>query len=167
MQLGDPSSLHAAALSETKTYLQEAAQMLDEQFGAGYARNNPHMLAAMVRACTDNFSAALVGKQIDEAALRLQELGVFLINRIQHGAPSQAQGPQPNPASAQPAPAAPPGYAAQQPPPSQQAAPAAQQQPDANREPAPAAPGNSAAQDFEEERPVPPPERPQADAERR
>lgn len=64
----DAHTLMNQAADTAGTYLAKVVRELDEQFGSGYAKSNPVVVAAMLQACTADFAACMLSNSIDRLA---------------------------------------------------------------------------------------------------
>jgi hypothetical protein len=63
--VADAQTLMRQASMTADTYLREVVKSIDEQFGAGFAKANPAVVAAMLQACTGDFAACMVSNSLD------------------------------------------------------------------------------------------------------
>jgi glutamate-1-semialdehyde aminotransferase len=65
------TALFDQAKGTVEEYMQRAARDLDSRFGEGYAKKNPVLMAAMIRAMSDDFTNAARSKALLAVADRL------------------------------------------------------------------------------------------------
>jgi hypothetical protein len=68
----------------TDQFLDHAIGALDERYGVGYAKLNPNLVAAYLRACTDNFAAAILARAIEAIEDDIAKF-VTAMTQIQNG----------------------------------------------------------------------------------
>jgi hypothetical protein len=61
-------------------YLDEAVCRIDKQFGEGYAKNNPMLVAGFIRACADDFNTMMMRQAIDEASSAIHSIAYTIDN---------------------------------------------------------------------------------------
>jgi hypothetical protein len=66
----DATMLMNQAGPTAAVYLRSAVDSIDREFGEGYARENPELVAAMVAAATADFSVALIVQTLQELVPR-------------------------------------------------------------------------------------------------
>ncbi len=49
-------------------YMRDCKRILDDEFGDGFAKNNPELLGRMVQACATDYGASCIGQKITELA---------------------------------------------------------------------------------------------------
>lgn len=52
-------------------YLSEARFRIDKEFGEGYAKEHPELVAMFVQACVKDYSATMMANAIDDLSLTL------------------------------------------------------------------------------------------------
>ena len=55
------------------SYLTWAKQQIDEEFGKGYAKEHPELVAAFMKTCAQDFSDASMGSILQEGIERIAE----------------------------------------------------------------------------------------------
>ena len=73
MITADFDTLMRQAPMTAQTYLSEAVQCIDGQFGEGYAAENPQLVAAFMQVSGQDFNSASLAKEIGEAAEILRD----------------------------------------------------------------------------------------------
>jgi hypothetical protein len=54
-------------------YLSDAQFYIDKEFGDGYAKEHPELVAMFIQACTKDYSATMMGNVISELSLTLSD----------------------------------------------------------------------------------------------
>lgn len=57
-------NLMLQAVATAETYFEKAVRIIDAQFGEGYAKANPAVLAAFMGACSADFSATMLSNSL-------------------------------------------------------------------------------------------------------
>lgn len=68
MITADATTLMRQAPMTAQTYLIEAVRCIDTEFGCGYAKEHPELVAAFMQASASDFNFATLAKAICEAA---------------------------------------------------------------------------------------------------
>jgi hypothetical protein len=71
MITGDATTLMRQAPMTAQGYLMEAVECIDNEFGQGYAKNHPDLVAAFMHVSGQDFTMAILAKAIGEAAEEL------------------------------------------------------------------------------------------------
>lgn len=71
----DVQESHQQAHIAVHTYLAQAKRVIDEEFGEGYAKANPTLVAAFIQAATSYTNAVLVASTLET---QLQEIAEAL-----------------------------------------------------------------------------------------
>jgi len=63
--VADADTLMRQAPDTAELYLRKVVASIDDVFGAGHAKANPALVAAMVQACTADFGAVMLSNSVD------------------------------------------------------------------------------------------------------
>lgn len=66
---------HEQAHLAVGTYLSQARRMIDDEFGPGFAENNPALVGAFIQAATSYVNSTAIATALSEVANRLEESG--------------------------------------------------------------------------------------------
>jgi hypothetical protein len=55
------------------TYLRECVKSIDSQFGQGFAKANPAVLAAMLQASSMDFASMVISNSFDRVAVAIED----------------------------------------------------------------------------------------------
>lgn len=64
----DAKTLMEQAPMTADRYLSDVVKSIDERFGDGFAKANPVLVAAMLKACTADFGACMISNSLDRLA---------------------------------------------------------------------------------------------------
>ena len=63
------------APSTVELYMLEGANIIEKQFGQGYAFKHPELLSAFIIACSNDFATACITKAIQQCASEIGFIG--------------------------------------------------------------------------------------------
>ncbi len=78
-------TLEKQAVKSVKYYFDEMVEMLDKKFGKDYAKNNPDLLAELVKACVNDFKTCSSGKIFFEGMEEIKDGLIEGMGQIRYG----------------------------------------------------------------------------------
>ena len=76
------SELMYDATATAQVYLEKAVAAIDLKFGQDYAKKNPHLVAAMLQACTADFQASQTNIHAQILADAIKEVAEEVLNQF-------------------------------------------------------------------------------------
>lgn len=65
--LDEYTNLMRQAAPTIEEYMGSAVEMIDKEFGDGYAKKHPGLVGAFIQAASMDYGAALIGRQMEKA----------------------------------------------------------------------------------------------------
>ena len=73
MITADPTTMMEQAPWTIRQYLSHAIDCIDSQGGPGYSKQHPELVGAFIQACAIDFLAGTIGREIQNAGVRIAE----------------------------------------------------------------------------------------------